>query len=434
MEDTVSVTFKSTYDDNLLTEGGWGIFRAYDAGTIDAGYMVTSGNYGISTVPVKNTGGQNDFFGTLITFSVPVKAAGIAANSGSSIYSSYNPLIRWLDSNGNELAYGNAGVDIGKASFWGLSTESSTIKYMWVGTSSSWPGILTLDDLVFIIPEIEAVSEIDPTGSDSIYYDSLSAHYTFYNAGLNVGADEATSTEIESLDPENLVVLDFEDSNGWAQAANLIADTGSSGSGSSFTYVSQISPYISDDSFASDNVTIAEIKSLCGESVSVTFQSTYNDDVMTEGGWGIFRESDTGSISPGYMVTSGHYGISTPPVKNIDSENKFFGILVTFSIPVKAAGVATNAGSSLYSFYNPLVRWFDPNGTELASGNVGVDRGRCSFWGLSTEIAAIKSMWIGTSSSWPGIITLDDLAFVLPEIRVLSRLIQPVQILYIMIH
>ena len=231
------------------------------------------------------------------------------------------------------------------------------------------------------------------------------------------------------MDPNNLVVLDFEDSSGWSQKSYSIVDTGSSGSGSSFTYVSQISPYDSSDSMGSKMITIPETDTISGGPVSVTFQSTYNDDVMTEGGWGIYREYDDGSISNGYMAISGNYGISTPPVRNIDSQNKFFGTLITFSVPVKAAGISVNSGSSLYSSYNPLVRWFDEGGIELASSNVGIVNGRSSFWGLSTDTAAVKYMWIGTSNSWPAIITLDDLAFVLPTEKCLDGVweVSPVQ-------
>ena len=109
----------------------------------------------------------------------------------------------------------------------------------------------------YLVASVSSSQEIDIAGADFIEVDSPGNGYTVSSYGLSAGAENVSSLKMHQISNDKLVILDFEDENGWNQQSYSIADTGSSGSGSSFTYISQITPYLSTDSFDSEEIAVS---------------------------------------------------------------------------------------------------------------------------------------------------------------------------------
>ncbi|HBG26183.1 MAG: hypothetical protein A2Y10_04040 [Planctomycetes bacterium GWF2_41_51] len=250
---------------------------------------------------------------------------------------------------------------------------------------------------------ITPANNIDPSGADTLSYDSLSIYYQNTENGNELGAAPITSTSMEALNPDNFGVLDFESGNGWNQITNPINDDGASGKGSSFYSSADHYPYAATDRIPNSPIIIEGM-------ITITIDTVHKDTLET-GGWGTFLEYDNGlGLPEGYMVTSGNYGLATPHFQWDGQQFQQYGIKVTFSTPVLAAGVVQNYG---YSYgRNAVVKWYDENGELLSTGNVGTGVGYSIFWGLRTDVPSIKSMWIGDDSEYPPVQTIDDLAFV----------------------
>jgi hypothetical protein len=263
---------------------------------------------------------------------------------------------------------------------------------------------------------VTPVKVIDPAGADNISYNNPGT-FTISSLGATVGARSVTASAMNACSANpNMGVLDFEPVNGWNQATYLIRDNqNGDGKGSAFdtNAAYALSPYLTSQKIGTVNV--SGMTGSQNEPLTVTFKTVLRDNINTvldsSTTGGVYREYDTGGCAAGYMVTSGNYGVSTPGVWWNGSANVVVGTLVTFSSPVKALGLVANVGHPSSGIGHRAV-WYDANGNELARGFTGVAKGNATFWGLETDVPAIKSMWIGDNSSYSANYTIDDVAFI----------------------